>query len=818
MADQKISQLPNLGASLAANDALAVADTSAAATKKVLAKDLVQYGIALIDAGSIDGDKIDTSSFGIPDNSITAAKLTDNSSGLVSAGAPPAGTKIGQVGFNSVSGELFIWVGGSWASVVAGGSLNSVTGDGAGVSRVAVTTTGGVAALDTYLADTANAGEVLAGPATAGGAAGYRKLVASDIPTATGTVKGGVIVNGSGLAMSGETIQIDNTVAVAGSYSLVTVNAQGLVTGHRQLTAADFPLATASTPGAVMPGPGLSVSGTGALGITNTVTPGTHPKITYDAQGLVTAGGPLLASDVPAPTSIDGAIIVDETVGSAKIADYTVTLIQDTPPGASADYHLGQRWINPLTQQEYMYARGSAGDYWMPIGLTALVADNIRWLGTVDASTGLVKVLTNAGVSEGYVPGSSPGLVTLDRVGGYFIVDVGGAAINELSVVGITLDPGDWLLAMSPTDVGAGTGGWTRIDSMYGGSGSGSEYLDDLLDVDAPTVTTKDKQVLGFDGTTNGWRPYDAADTIDWDNLDWSAIDLSDLWPELDWNLVDMTDFPWEDIDWGKIDLSLFPWDELDWSKAPFPPMALDDLTDVDLSTPPTDGQALIYDGASGAWIPGAGVGGTTDFPLKPGDGLTGGDFDGSSDVEWEVNWGDLDWSKVDMTDFPWGDIDWGKIDLTVFPWDEAQLSIGMLTNVNASADSPADGHTLVWDGANSEWVAKAGGGGGASVLDDLGDCDTTTTAPTNGQVLTWDDTAGKWIPKPAGSPTMDKLTPGNYIDGNSYDGSLAETWDIEADTEATPETLVARDANGSVKVATISALNYDIDSLSDLP
>lgn len=38
---------------------------------------------------------------------------------------------------------------------------------------------------------------------------------------------------------------------------------------------------------------------------------------------------------------------------------------------------------------------------------------------------------------------------------------------------------------------------------------------------------------------------------------------------------------------------------------------ALDDLTDVDTSTtPPTDGQALVYDNASGQWIPGTATGG----------------------------------------------------------------------------------------------------------------------------------------------------------------------------------------------------------------
>ena len=249
--------------------------------------------------------------------------------------------------------------------------------------------------------------------------------------------------------------------------------------------------------------------------VTSGVTPNTYVLCEVDAYGHVTGGSQVLSvanvPDLPAtkitsdkfPVNADGLTqaIADASVGMKQLADYSVTLIQETPPGSSPDYHLGQRWINPLTQQEYMYARGSSGDYWMPIGLTALVADNIRWLGTVDASTGLITVLTNAGKAEGYAPGTSPGLVDLARVGGYFICDEAGDQINELSVIGTTFDPGDWLLAMSPTDVAGSSGGWTRIDSMYGGGGGGSGpmgYLDDLLDVDAPTATTKGDSYLAL--------------------------------------------------------------------------------------------------------------------------------------------------------------------------------------------------------------------------------------------------------------------------------------------------------------------------------
>ncbi len=583
MADTEISKLVSLPlAEVAETDLLPIVDVSASLTKNITAKSLLEAPWRLpptIPAGAIDSAGMFAagvvSQTAIGADAVGTDELLDGSVDIDKLAADIPGSFLLD---NSVAGTKLAPAAFSNGLVLT-----------AGVAGIDNTITAGTVSGITY--------------STQGLITAAAALAATDLPKATAAAIGGVSVPAAGgldVDLAGA-ITIKNT-ATAGTVSGITIDAHGSVTAMVDLVGSDLPIAEAASLGGVMvPTAGanpLTVLADGSLQHAKSgVTPDTYVLCVVDEYGHITAGSQVLGvsnvPDLPATkiTSdvfpVDGNgltnAIADASVGMKHLADYSVTLIQDTPPGSSADYHLGQRWINPLTQQEHMYARGSAGDYWMPIGLTALVADNIRWLGTVDASTGLVKVLTNAGVSEGYSPGNSPGIVTLDRVGGYFIVDVGGAAINELSVVGTTLDPGDWLLAMSPTDTGAGTGGWTRIDSMYGGSGGGSEYLDELLDVDAPTVTTKDKQVLGFDSSTNGWRAYDAADAIDWAGLDWSAIDLSGLWPELDWNL------------------------------APLPPMALDDLTDVDLATTaPTDGQALVYDAINSNWIPGAGGGGAS--------------------------------------------------------------------------------------------------------------------------------------------------------------------------------------------------------------
>ena len=83
------------------------------------------------------------------------------------------------------------------------------------------------------------------------------------------------------------------------THHVVTYNAKGLVTGGRAITSADMPAATSSAKGAVIPGTGLAVDGSGNLNHSNTVATGTYTKVTVDAQGHVSAGTTLAESDVP---------------------------------------------------------------------------------------------------------------------------------------------------------------------------------------------------------------------------------------------------------------------------------------------------------------------------------------------------------------------------------------------------------------------------------------------------------------------------------------------------------------------------------------
>jgi hypothetical protein len=109
-----------------------------------------------------------------------------------------------------------------------------------------------------------------------------------------------VQVNGNGLAMSGDTLTVDNTVTPnTTEYHVVRYDAKGLVTAGRELISGDLPLASVGLVGAVYPGTGLTVSIDGELDHANTVAAGTATKVTFDTEGHITASDVLAEADIP---------------------------------------------------------------------------------------------------------------------------------------------------------------------------------------------------------------------------------------------------------------------------------------------------------------------------------------------------------------------------------------------------------------------------------------------------------------------------------------------------------------------------------------
>ena len=149
----------------------------------------------------------------------------------------------------------------------------------------------------------------------------------------------------------------------------------------------------------------------------------------------------------------------------------------------------------------------------------------------------------------------------------------------------------------------------------------------------------------------------------------------------------------------------------------------LDDLTDVDLTVPPTAGQVLTYNGTTDQWeaanLPVDVVGATT---LEE---LTDVEVDSLTLEEGQY----LRWYAAGGY--------WIADNLTVH-------AITSLTDVDLSTP-PTDGQVLAYDEATSTWIpATVSGGGGATTLDGLTDV-TITGTPANGDVLTYDTATSQW-------------------------------------------------------------------------
>jgi len=152
VSDLKISELPQLaGANLAANDLLAVADTSASETRSITISDGIGKAVTLIAddtipsakilfaAGSvpgsaIEGETVNTSQ--IANDAVNAAKLSDNSVTRLVSTLPATGDFAGQFALDTDDLKLFCWDGSTWQAIKAGGSVNTVIGGSAGVVNV----------------------------------------------------------------------------------------------------------------------------------------------------------------------------------------------------------------------------------------------------------------------------------------------------------------------------------------------------------------------------------------------------------------------------------------------------------------------------------------------------------------------------------------------------------------------------------------------------------------------------------------------------------------------------------------------------------
>jgi len=325
MADLKISALNELAeADVASSDVLPIADVSASETKKVTVKSLVEQGVDLIDNGSIPAAKL--------------AAITPSSLGSSSTAkefiAGPTGTGGAYTSRTIASTDLPAATASDLGGAAAGTGLTSTSGTFS-VNPASTTALGGISVPSASGLNVDGSGVISHQSSVTGqtkngftiNAQGHitavGSIAASDLPKATTSAVGGVSV-GSGLSVTASG-QINHTDSItAGTTSGITFNDTGHITATTALTASDLPASTTTAKGAVsIPSGALSVSGAGALTHdTSGITAGTYPKVTVDARGHITAGTTLTASDIP---DISAAKLTSGTIGSSIIGNNVVT-------------------------------------------------------------------------------------------------------------------------------------------------------------------------------------------------------------------------------------------------------------------------------------------------------------------------------------------------------------------------------------------------------------------------------------------------------------------------------------------------------------
>jgi hypothetical protein len=325
------------------------------------------------------------------EGSVTGVKLANNSAAVVAATVPAgSGAFIGQQWINTNTAIEYTWDGSTWVRQASLGSLLT-------------------------FADTTPLNFSVSYP---------------DPYTASITV--GLDTQAANRAWMGPTTGVDATPT------------------FRALVPADLPDATASTKGIIQPGSGLSVT-SGTLNHSNSTTAGTYTKLTVDAQGHVTAGALLSASDVP---SLDASKITSGTFGTAfladdavtglKLANYSTAKVGEVLP--TADY-IGQIFLNPLDKAFFMWD----GNVWQPIGISA---GSVIFAGTYNASTNQVATVTTEGTAIGLSVGNPLPAASNVNESYYVVVSTGGTGTSPAPAV-----------ALAPPDLILSNGSnWVEID------------------------------------------------------------------------------------------------------------------------------------------------------------------------------------------------------------------------------------------------------------------------------------------------------------------------------------------------------------------
>jgi len=368
---------------------------------------------------AITQDKLADASVGsaqLVDSGVTAVKLADNSSSIVAANAPVGnGAFTGQKWFDDSTKFEYTWDGATWERQAA---INTITFTDSTPIAFSVTYPDNFSATVTTTLDTQVANRIFAGPSTGADAA----------PT------------------------------------------------FRSLAAADLPVATSGTVGAVSPGAGLSVDALGVMNHSNTAAAGTYAgPVTIDTQGhIVSAQAALQASDIP---SLDASKITTGTFGSAFLAENSVTAqqladygIAQVSESAPTPEFAGQWWINPNDRSAYIWVGEVTpvpNGYWLNLGYGSPTQINLRFGGTYNASGNVVESINSYGIEAGLTVGQALSSPNTSSNGIYLIVTASGVGTTPAPNENLAI--GNWVLSQG---VGAT---WTKISLSSAVAGVGDQ-------------------------------------------------------------------------------------------------------------------------------------------------------------------------------------------------------------------------------------------------------------------------------------------------------------------------------------------------------
>ena len=241
------------------------------------------------------------------------------------------------------------------------------------------------------------------------------------------------------------------------------------------------------------------------------ITGATKCKITYDANGLVTAGADLSATDIP---SLSLAKITDVTATAAE-----VNVLDGITASTTELNYVDGVTSNIQTQLDNRVNVKPDGtnnliDSGNKVALTYLpdvVVGQMLYAGTVVPSTGVATLTTNAKTKLGVT--SDTITLTNDTTaitgytaneGNYYICSADGTFAGTAFLVG------DWLIATSD--------GWKKIDNTDAVTGvkgnAESTYRIGNVNITAdnvmPTQTGNSGKFLTTNGTTVSWATVDA--------------------------------------------------------------------------------------------------------------------------------------------------------------------------------------------------------------------------------------------------------------------------------------------------------------------